>query len=153
MKMENQPLYRPTTDALARLQVVHFGKICFNLEIATLVVMLLGFLSIMISAAVMLIYYLVLFVVLIGSMFLILFSEDYRKLWSGGDVVTKIADAVGQAWPYILPATMVLALLSVVCLCFDKHQKHFVRIGISVAVFVVLLFFLPGVLSDWGLTK
>lgn len=119
------------------MQVVRFGKICFNLEIAALVIMLVSFLSVMISMAVMIMYYLVLFIVLIGSLFFILMDEGYRKLWSSSDWVTKIGDAMGQCWHYLTPVAGVLAVVSIVCLCFDKNQKHFVRIAISVLVALV----------------
>lgn len=133
--MENQKTYKTPSKTLARMQVVHFGKITFNLQFIALAVMLASVLSFLVPA----IYFIVLICVAGLSLGLAFTNPKYLALWQGGDSLVNIADAFTHSWAYTVPAVIILSFISIVCLCFDKTQKHFARIAISSIVFVIAL--------------
>lgn len=125
--MEDQRLYKTPIKTLARLQVVHLGKILFNMQFIAVAIMIASIVSFLIPA----IYYIVLFCILFLSLFTLLSNESFMSLWSGGETLTKIAEALTHSWKYTIPLVAALSIASIVCLCFDKNKKQIARIVIS----------------------
>lgn len=133
--MENQKILKTQGKTLARIQVVHFGKILFNLQFIALVVMVASVLSFIMPG----IYYLLLICTAFLTLFTLFANPTFISLWSGGETLTKIASVLTQSWKYTVPIVAVLAATSIACLCFDKNKKHTARIVISAIICVLAL--------------
>ena len=138
--MENQKAFKRTIKTLARMQVVHFGKILFNLQFIALAVMAASVLSFLIPV----IYYLLLLCIALLTLFTVFINPTFLSLWSGGEALTKIAETLAQSWKYTVPIVTVLAIASLICLCFDKNKKHPARIAVSavICIFALAVLFL-----------
>lgn len=147
--MENQKTFKTPSKTLARMQVVHCGKILFNLQFVVLAVMLASVLSFIMPA----LYYIVLVCIAFLSLGSLLANETFRSFWSGGEKLTKIAEALTHSWKYTVPIVLVLAIASIVCLCFDKKEKHIARIVISGIICVIALIVLILKLVNTGASK
>lgn len=128
--MENRKNYRVPNKTLARMQVVRLGKILFNLQFIAVAVMVASVLSFLAPA----IYYLFLLCIAMLTLFTAFLNPSFSSLWAGGEALTKIAEVLAQSWKYSVPIVLVLAALSIVCLCFDKNNKHPARISISAVI-------------------
>ncbi len=131
--MEKQEIFKTPRKTLARMQVVHFGKILFNLQFIALAVMAASVLSFIMPA----IYYLMLLCIALLSLFIVFMNPTFTSLWSGGETLTKIAEILTLSWKYTVPIVAALALASILCLSFDTNQKHPARIVVSVIVCVI----------------
>lgn len=132
-KMENTAFKTPKS-VLARMQVVHLGKILSNLQFAAVAVMAASVLSFIVPA----IYYIFLIAVSVLTLFSIFaWYPEFASWWGGGETLVKVAGALAESWKYTVPVLLVLAAGSIVCLCFDKQTKHTARIAFS-AIFAVL---------------
>lgn len=123
---------------LARMQVVRLGKIFFNLQFLALAVMAASLLAVFVYA----LYYVLLIAVTIisfGSIFAI--YPQFGDLWSGGEVLGDAVVTLSQSWQYTAPVAVALAAASIVCLCFDKAEKHPARIVFSCLVLAASLIF------------
>ncbi len=147
--MENQKTFKTPSKTLARMQVVHFGKILFNLQFIALAIMAASAISFVMPA----LYYVVLVAIAFLSLGSLLVNETFRSMWAGGETLTKIAAALSHSWKYTVPIVALLAITSIVCLCFDKHEKHIARIVISVVVCVLALIVLILKLINTGAAK
>lgn len=138
--MENQKSFKTPRKTLIKMQVVHFGKIIFNLQFVALAIMVASVLSFIITA----IYYILLICIAFLSLFTLFANPTFRSLWSGGEVLTNIASTLTQSWKYTIPIVAVLAISSIICLCFDENKKQVARIVISTIILVlsVLVLFL-----------
>lgn len=131
--MKNQTSFSTPKNILARMQIVHLGKILFNLQFIALAIMAASVLSFIMPA----IYYILLVSLLLFSFFTLLANPTFLSMWSGGETLTEIADVLLHSWKYTVPIVAILAAASIVCLCFDKKEKHVARIVFS-AIFCVL---------------
>lgn len=131
--MDNQRPYKTPKGTLAGMQVVHFGKILFNMQFVALAIMIASLISFVLP----LIYYVLLASVTMLTLFLLLLNPTFRALWAGGEVLTKIAEVMLESWKYTVPAVAILSIASIVCLCFDKQKNQTARIVVS-AIFAVL---------------
>lgn len=147
--MENKKVYKTPKNILARMQVVHFGKILFNLEFIAVAIMLASVISFIMPA----LYYIMLVCIAFLSLGSLLANETFRSMWAGGETLTKIAEVLTHSWKYTVPIVLVLAIASIVCLCFDKNQKHIARIVISSIICVVALIILIFKLINSGAIK
>lgn len=112
------------------MQVVHFGKILFNMQFIAVAVMIASVLSFIIPA----IYYLLLICILMLSLFTLLAKPEFVALFSGGETLSKIAEALANSWNYTIAIVAVFSVASIVCLCLDKHKQQLPRIIISAVV-------------------
>lgn len=133
--MERQRTFKTPRKILARMQVVHFGKIMFNLQFLVLAVMIASVLSFIMPA----IYYLLLVCAAFFSFFSLFANQTFRSMWSGGEYLTKVAETLTYSWKFTVPIVLALAIGSIICLCFDKKEKHIARIVVSVAFAVLAL--------------
>lgn len=132
--MENQITFKPSNKTLAKMQVVHLGKILFNLQFLALAVMTASVLSFLLPA----IYYLILIAISLLTVFTIYVTNpNFASYWSGGEKLTRLAEIMAQSWKYTVPIVLVLAALSITCLIFDKSQKHTAKIIVSVVIAVL----------------
>jgi len=131
--MENQKTFKTPKSVLVRMQVVHLGKILFNMQFIAVAVMAASVLTFIMPA----IYYILLVSVACLSLFTLFANPDFAALWSGGETLTKLAETLSLSWKYTVPIVAVLAIASIICLCFDKNKKHTARIVVS-AIFCVL---------------
>lgn len=133
--MENQKTFRTPSKTLARMQVVHLGKIVFNMQFIVLAIMLASVLTFIMPA----IYYMLLICIGMLSLFILFANPTYRAFWKGGETLTKIADVLTRSWKYTVPIVLILAAVSIICLCFDKYKKHTARIVVSAIICVIAL--------------
>ena len=146
--MEQPKTYRPPKKELARMQVVRFGKILFNLQFLALVVMLASILSFIFPV----IYYLVLiFIMLITCFSIFAIVPDFASWWSGGEKFLEIAIILFGSWMFTVPIALIVSVGSIVCLCFDKNQKHVARIVVSSIIAVVAVIILIFKIINGGL--
>ncbi len=136
--MENRKAFKTPGKTLARMQAVHLGKILFNLQFIVLAVMLASVVSFVLP----LFYYLFLVFLALFSFFSLFANPTFRAAWSGGEALGNVAAALAYSWKYTVPIIAVLAITSIVCLCFDKNKKHVARIVISVLICVAALIIL-----------
>lgn len=125
------------------MQIVHLGKILFSLQFIAVAVMAASVISFIMPA----IYYLFLIFIALLTLFIAFTNPAFTSLWTGGETLTKIADTLTQSWRYTIPFVAILAIFSIICLCFDKNQKHHARILVStiiaiLAIIVLLLKFI-----------
>lgn len=144
--MENQKVYKTPSKTLARMQVVHLGKILFNLQFVAVAVMLASVLSFLMPA----IYFLVLILITLLTLGMAFANPAFSSYWTGGEYLTHIAEVFAQSWQYTVPIVAVLAVLSIVCLCFDKTQKHTARITVSAIMCVLAVVVLVAKLINNG---
>lgn len=139
--MENAKNFKTPKKTLVNMQVVHLGKILFNLQFIAVAVMFASVLSFLLPA----IYYLMLLCISLLTLFTIYAAyPNFKNLWKGGETLTKIAEVMAQSWQYTIPIALALSVASIICLCFDRRQKHTARIVVSaviaaLAVFVLIL--------------
>lgn len=133
--MENRDRFKTPKKTLAKMQVVHLGKILFNLQFLVLAIMLASVISFILPA----IYYIVLVFLVLFSFFSLLANPTFRALWSGGEALSKVADVLLYSWKFTVPIVAIFSVASIVCLCFDKNEKHIARIVISVLIFVAAI--------------
>lgn len=131
--MEENFTYKTPKDTLLKMQVIHLGKITFNLQFILLAIMLAGVLTFIMPA----IYYLMLICVAFLSLFTLFANPNFKALWSGGETLTKVAEFFVQSWKFTVPIAMVLSIITIVCLLFDKSKKHTAKIAISVIIVVI----------------
>lgn len=121
---------------LAEMQIVHFGKILFALQFIALAVMLLSALSFVFVA----VYYILLVcvsVLTLGSIYAA--YPDFVNWWSGGEALVKFTETLAYSWKYTVPIVLALSVASVICLSFDKREKHVARIVFSVLTAIAAL--------------
>lgn len=126
---------------LLRIQIVHFGKILFNFEILTLAVMLACVMTFIFPA----IYYILLFSISVITLFSVYaWYPEFSSLWAGGETLVEVATYFAQSWQYTVPILLILSVCSILCLCFDRSQKHLARIILSIlfAIFAIIVLFL-----------
>lgn len=131
--MENQKSFQTPRGTLARMQVVHFGKILFNMQFIAVAVMIASVLSFIVPF----IYYLFLTLFLLLTLFTALLNETFNSMWSGGETLVTIAEVLAQSWKYTVPIVAVMSVASIVCLALDKQEKHIARIVVSAILFVL----------------
>ncbi len=134
--MEQKEKIRAQKSALARMQIVHLGRIAFNLEFVALVFCLASVLSFMLTG----IYYLFLIIVSFGTIGIIyLIYPEFASWWNGGETLAIITNKLFESWPYVIPITVGLSLISIICLSFDQNKKQSGRIIGSIIVMVIAL--------------
>ena len=125
--MDKENIKTPS-NMLARMQVVHFGKILFNLQFIALVVMIFSVATLLLVP----LYYLVLLAVSLITLFTVyVIYPEFSSLWALGETFTEFAVKISQSWVYTVPILAVLSAASIVCLCMDKSYKHTARIAVS----------------------
>ena len=144
--MENQEKYKTPSKVLARMQVVHLGKILFNLQFLALAVMAASVLSFILPA----IYYLMLICVALLTFCTLFANPTFASMWAGGETLTRVAEVMTQSWTYTVPISLALAVLSIGLLCFDKNQKHPARIAVSVIIALIAVVILVLKLINGG---
>ena len=135
MKME-RPGYQPSPMALARMQVVHFGRIAFNWAVALLIVTVLAWISVFLSLVGTMAYYVLLVAATIVTLGMLFLWDGFGNLWQT-EWVADLAQWLGKCWHYTLPVVIGCALVAVVCLCLDRQQKHPARITVAVVMTIV----------------
>ena len=133
----NEPTdYKTPKNLLARMQVVHLGKILFNLQFVALAIMMASALSFLITA----LYYLLLISITLGTVGIIyLVYPQFSNWWSGGETLQNITSVLAESWQFTVPVVAVLAVASIVCLCFDNQKKHISRIITSIVICVLAI--------------
>ncbi len=147
--MENLKTFKTPCKTLARMQVVHFGKILFNLQFIAVAVMVASVISFILPAF----YYILLFCIATLTLYTLFLDPTFRAMWAGGETLTKIAEAMTHSWKFTVPIAIIFAITSIVCLCFDKHQKHIARIVVSSIICVLALILLFFKLVNTGVIK
>ncbi len=147
--MDKLKTFKTPRKVLAQMQVVHFGKILFNLQFIAVAIMVASVLSFVMPA----IYYIVLVCIAFLSLGSLLVNDTFRSMWAGGKTLTKIAEVLTYSWKFTVPIVAALAIVSIVCLCFDKHDKHIARIIVSAVICVLALIVLFFKLVNTGVIK
>lgn len=144
--MEQERLVKTPNSMLAQMQVVHFGKILFNLQFIAVAIMFASVLSFVFTA----VYYVMLVCISIFTVFTIyVWYPGFSSWWGGGETLARISVILASSWKYTIPIVLALSIGSIVCLCFDKNEKQVVRIVVSgiicaLALAVLILKFING---------
>lgn len=139
MLMENRNVYKTPKKTLARLQVVHFGKITFNLQFVAMAFMIASVLSFFIYP----VYYVMLIGVTAFTLGMIFVWYPNFKAWWTTDTLNKFTVWLARSWKYTVPIVMLLAAISIICLCFDKDKKKQAgRIAVAAILIVLAVIFL-----------
>ena len=133
--MEEQKTLKTPSGTLARMQVVHFGKIMFNMQFIAVAIMMASVLSFIFTA----VYYILMVCAILISLFTLLLNESFREMMSGGEALGQITQLFAQSWQYTVPIVAVMSAVSIFCLCFDKNKKHVGRIVASAILLVLAL--------------
>lgn len=134
--MDSQRSYRAPKTVLARMQVVHLGKIAFNMQFIPLAIVTAGVLSLILLGF----YYFLLAMISLMTLFAIYaIYPGFASLWAGGEALEEIGNVVASAWKFVVPIVFVLSAASIICLCFDKNNKHIARIVVSAIVSAIAL--------------
>lgn len=136
--MENQKVFTIPKKMLARMQVVHFGKLLFNLQFIMVALMLSSLLSFVVYP----LYYVVLLTILGFTVFTAFIIIPNFASWWNPTTLNKITVFLAGTWKYTIPIAAAVSIASIVCLCFDKSEKHFIRITISSAICLFTLAYL-----------
>lgn len=136
--MEKDRLVKTPNAVLIRMQIVHFGKIVFNLQFIVVAIMVASVLTFILPA----LYYLILLFVAAITLFSLFVDPTFRSLWTGGETLTKVATYLTGSWKYTVPLVAVLSIVSILCLCFDRNKKHMARIIFSVFLCLLALIIL-----------
>ncbi len=147
--MDNQKTFKTPKNILARMQVVHLGEILFNLQFIAVAIMVASVISFIVPA----LYYVLLFCIAFLSLGALIANSTFRSMWAGGETLTKITSVLTQSWQYTIPIVAILAIASIVCLCFDRNKKHIARIVISSIICVLALIILIFKLINTGVFK
>lgn len=144
--MENQETFKPPRSYLARMQVVHLGKILFNLQFLAVAVMVLSVLSYVFTVS----YYLILIMAAFLTLFTLFASPAFRALWAGGETLNAFAEALAESWKFTVPIVAALSVAAIVCLCADKGERHIARIVVSAAICAIAVVILIFKLTSAG---
>ena len=125
--MENQTTFKPSKKLLARMQVVHFGKILFNLQFVAVAIMAASVFSVILPV----LYYVLLIAIAMLTVFTAFINEGFRSMWAGGEALASVSTFLSASWQYTVPIAAALSIASIVCLCFDKNEKHIARIVVA----------------------
>lgn len=121
-------------NVLLRMQVGRLGKILFALQFIALSVIFASILSVV----AIVVFYLFMLIITLATFGLIFVAyPEVTNWWKGGEVLQNIFTALESSWTYVIPITIVLAISSIVCLCFDYRQKHTARIVVSAVIGVL----------------
>lgn len=135
--MNNQTSFTTLTtpkNVLLRMQVGRLGKILFGLQFVALSVVFASILS----AVAIVVFYLFMGMITIATFGLIFAAyPNFSDWWAGGEVLQTIFTALSASWPYVIPVSLVLAISSIICLCFDYREKHTARIVVSAIIGVL----------------
>lgn len=144
--MEQPKNFQTPKPMLARMQVAHLGKITFNLQFLALAIMLASIVTFILPA----IYYLMLICIAMLTLFIAFANPAYTKLWSGGEHLLTVADFLTKSWKYTIPILLALSVTTIICLIFDKNQKHVARITFSAIFALCSLIYLIAKLINTG---
>lgn len=145
--MEEENIYKTPSNFLAKMQVVHFGKILFNLQFIAVAIMLASIITFILPA----IYYLMLIAISLLTIFSIYaWYPNFSSFWTGAEGLVNVADALTNSWQYTIPIALALAVVSIICLCFDGYKKHMGRITVSTIIAIVSIIILVAKLINGG---
>lgn len=132
------------TDMLSRMQVVHLGKILFNLEFLVLIIMLSSVISILIPV----VFYLFMLLISLVTFFSIyIIYPEFASWWGSGTVMLNISEMLNQSWKYTVPILIVISILAIICLSNDKSKSNKGKIICSIIMAsIALLIFIFRVL-------
>lgn len=102
------------------------GKAGYVLSVIAFVGMWLGLFT-EFSILVVGLYYVVLVLILVATLFLLLANEGFKNLMGGGQTLASISTVLFHISVYITSATMLLSVLSIVFLSMAKGCKHRIR--------------------------
>lgn len=136
--MENIKTFKTPKNVLARMQVVHFGKIMFNMQFLALAIMGASILSFIAYP----LYYAVLLVICVFTLFMAFgFIEGFASWWAP-TTLNEITVSLAKTWKFTIPIVIAMSLLSIICLRFDKDDKHIGEMIASIVICVLALIYL-----------
>lgn len=136
--MEENKSNKTPSNILIKMQIIHLGKILFNLQFIFIVIMAASVLTFIMPA----LYYLILFMVAAVTLFSLFADPTFRSLWSDGEFLTQVATYLAGSWKYTVPLVAIFSISSIVCLCFDQNKNHIARIILSGLFFVIAIIIL-----------
>ena len=120
------------------MQIVRLGKILFGLHIIVFVIMCASLLTIIAYPF----YYVILVSIAILTLFSIFAWYPGFTSWWNPEGLNNLFWFLAESWKYTVPIALVLAAGAIVCLSFDKNEKHTKRIAACVAICVFAIIFL-----------
>lgn len=143
--MENFNTPPATPKEMANIYGVHLGKIFSNLSIALAIICIASFMSMLISVLLWVLGFFMI-IISIGTIFIV-FPNYLDMLKSSSNTIGNITNFLIKVFPIIIPITILLAVLSIIFLSFDKNCKHIVRLIFSSliiagSIFLIIFFVL-----------
>lgn len=122
-------------NSIAAMRVAHFGKILTGFAILGAVACLASVVYFLFMA----VYYLILIVVLFGTLFLILVEyPEFMNLFSNTEAINNaVANFTVTYVPIIAPVTMAVSAVAIVLLAVSRQKSAIVRLVFSSICFVV----------------
>jgi uncharacterized membrane protein len=123
----------------------------FNFDTAGAIFLILGavilFVGLLptISLIAIAIYYLILIVILILSVFTLLANEQFMGWFSGGENITNVINAILPVSPYIMFGSVALFATAIVMYAFSKHKNAKIA-GIVISSVLIIGAIVGGVL-------
>ena len=148
--------------------VAHFGAISFNYAITGAIVTGIALISVFLAwlffamgSMLLIAYYAILAIITIFSLFLLLFHEGFRSLYTlfsfeklgeMGDYLAELSPKILNAVPYMALISGILCVISFVCLMFDrkweKAKPRLIILAVCVVMLVVLaILILAGIIA------
>ena len=131
---------------LAEMQIVRFGNAAFALQFISFAIMILSLATFLAVSA----YYLILLVIAMLTLFLLFFHPGFYAWWQAGENVLNFSVMIANWWKFTAPITMAISIISIVCLCLDRKNKHIAKISVSAVVAGFALIYLIANLIQLG---
>lgn len=121
--------------SIAAMRLSHFGKILTSFAILGAVLCLASF----VYYIFILIYYLILIAILLGTVFLILIAyPEFGNLFSNTEALNELVQQFSATYiPIIAPITLVVSALAIAALAVSKQKDGTARLVISIICLVV----------------
>ncbi len=128
---------------MAQMTVNRLGTIISNLSLVATCLLPLCIFSVFIP----IFYYIMLFMMVIFTLGLVFLTIPNFGSWFtfGGSMMEVISKVTGHALPVLIALSLGGAIVSMVLLLLDKNNRQWGRIGISIALCVIVLIVLIGI--------
>lgn len=134
----NETNYVTPAGETTRMYLTRLGIILSNISIASAVISVL----ILLAGILQILFYLVLILIAMVTLFTVFLNPEYRKMFSGQNQLTDFITSAMQVLPFTAGASLICAIASIVLLVFDKHERHTGRIiwsGIVIGLLVIVI--------------
>ncbi len=134
--MDNQDKFKTPNKALVRMQVVRLGKILFTLQVIASIALASPF-----TFAIYPLYYAALILLTLFTGFTLFIAYPGFASWWDPARIYNFTISILDTWKYMIPLILIISLLSILCLSFDKNKKHLGRMLASIIMMVLVIIY------------